>query len=130
MKFVIVALFTLSGIVGCSRDNEIFSGQISGGTYVELIGRRDTIKFNVIDDRNFFHLGSAERNANGWPIYPLGLYSYDKKGDSIRAVWMASSSTNHPYVHFKMSADRKSFTVGNFYKFDSPQKIIQFIRIR
>lgn len=98
------------------------------GTWVELNSRSDTIRFQRIDDLEFFTLTLGIEGANGigLPKYGSGMYLYTLGADYISMRWLLSSYSEFKTFYFRRSGNR--IHIGNFY--DAPYgEILKFEKL-
>lgn len=128
MRILFLIFPVMACISSCKKDS-LATPESTGGMWVEIKDEKDTLRFYTIDNSRYFDLSTGVKNQNGHPAYPVGPYMLLTKQDSIRPIWLPRSSIDYTYYYYKIQHGLGKLTVGNFYKFDSPDQLLQFRHI-
>lgn len=120
--------FTLvAALLSCKKSFTGFGSDLPS-TFVEVTQRRDTIHFK---DEAMLIVGTADRQASGIPVHSTGPFMYSFHDNEIAIHWLLSSSSQSNRYYFRMARSQNSFTVGNFYRRNSPASSkISFVRLQ
>lgn len=118
-------------LIATSCENHKLAGDPAlRGTWVESVGRTDTLVFSYLDDMSVVTLRRGKEWVNGHMVYKSsgGDYHYTLNGDQISLKWFASSSMTWHQYPFHAADD--FLLIGNFYDPNRKGTTERFERLR
>jgi hypothetical protein len=95
------------------------------GKWVKQSRSRDTIQ---IDGKTT--LLELRCQEEGGSCLRPGIYQFGVRKDSIQVLWVAQSTIlRAPGYHFRISEDRKTLYLGNFYKAEGEGGVLTFSKL-